>query len=182
MKKLSKCNSCENFYENLHLLSHLNKKLYCDRWTHLSTVAQKWIVRLKWWTKRNNVFLENDFDSRFCFTSDRLFRKCWWYHSDNECFEFRIKSSVNAEAQRQKTFKLIRKWFMNECRKKIWFKKTKMSKIIENFEKNSILIVRNSFCRENRRQYFRDSIKSIDRRFIKNFRHAMIDMNSFFRF
>ena len=57
-----------------------------------------------------------------------------------------------------------------------------MSKTIENFEENSILIVRNSFYRENRRQYFRDSIKSIDRRFIKSFRHAMIDMNSFFRF
>ena len=57
-----------------------------------------------------------------------------------------------------------------------------MSKTIERFEKNSILIVRNSFYRENKRQYFRDSIKLIDRRFIKSFRHAMIDMNSFFRF
>ena len=57
-----------------------------------------------------------------------------------------------------------------------------MSKAIESFEKNSILIVRNSFCRENKRQYFRDSIKSIDRRFIKSFRHAIIDMNSSFRF
>ena len=57
-----------------------------------------------------------------------------------------------------------------------------MSKIIENFEKNSILIVRNSFCRENKRQYFRNSIKSIDFRFIRSFRHAIIDMNSFFRF
>ena len=57
-----------------------------------------------------------------------------------------------------------------------------MSKTTESFEKNSILIVRNSFYDENRRQYFRDSIKSISRRFIKNFRYAMIDMNSFFRF
>ena len=57
-----------------------------------------------------------------------------------------------------------------------------MSRTIESFEKNSILIVRNSFCREDKRQYSRDSIKSIDRRFIKSFRHAMIDMNSSFRF
>ena len=57
-----------------------------------------------------------------------------------------------------------------------------MSKITESFEKNSILIVRNLFCDEDRRQYFRDLIKSIDRRFIRSFRHAMIDMNSSFRF
>ena len=57
-----------------------------------------------------------------------------------------------------------------------------MSKIIENFKKNSIFIVQNSFYRENKRQYFRDSIKLIDRFFIKSFRHAIIDKNSFFRF
>ena len=57
-----------------------------------------------------------------------------------------------------------------------------MSKTTESSEKNSILIVRNLFCRENKRQYFRDSIKSISRRFIKSFRYAIIDMNSSFRF
>ena len=57
-----------------------------------------------------------------------------------------------------------------------------MSRIIKSFKKSSILIIRNSFYCENRCQYFRDSIKSVDRRSGKNFRHSMIDLNSFFRF
>ena len=57
-----------------------------------------------------------------------------------------------------------------------------MSKIIKNLKKNSILIIRNSFYCENKCQYFGDLIKSIDRRFVKKFRHSMIDLNSIFRF
>ena len=90
---------------------------------------------------------------------------------------------MNRENKREQiTFEQIRKWFVSKRRKKIWLNKTKMSKTIESFEENSILIVRNLLCREKKRQYFRDSMKSIDRRSIKNFRHAMIDMNSSLRF
>ena len=57
-----------------------------------------------------------------------------------------------------------------------------MSGIVKNFKKNSILIIRNLSYYENKCQYFRNLIKSIDRRFVENFRHSMINLNSFFRF
>ena len=41
MKKLSKCNDNENFYKNLHLLSHLNRKLGYNCRIYLSIITQK---------------------------------------------------------------------------------------------------------------------------------------------
>ena len=54
-----------------------------------------------------------------------------------------------------------------------------MSKIIKNFKKSSILIIQNSFHCENKYQFFHDLIKLTNRRFVKNFRHLIIDLNSF---
>ena len=57
-----------------------------------------------------------------------------------------------------------------------------MSKTAQNFEENSILIIRNSVYCENKCQYFRDLIKLVNCQFVKKFCHSMIDLNSFFRF
>ena len=56
-----------------------------------------------------------------------------------------------------------------------------MLKIVKDFKENSILIIRILFYCENKCQYFRDLIKSVDHRFVKTFRHSMINLNLFFR-